>query len=105
MGSGTRTLFSQTVGRRLDADPVVQRSKGKATRRRSAGCEVRQRFLHLHELFMVSAAAGRCPWSVSVIREHVVIGQMKIGDDKPDTRSWRRAYGLALSIFAVEVVF
>jgi hypothetical protein len=53
---------------------------------------------------MVSAVAGRCPWSVSVIREHVVIGQMKIGDDKPDARSWRKAYGLALSIFAVEVV-
>jgi len=29
---------------------------------------------------------------------------MKIGDDKPDTRSWGKAYGLALSIFAVEVV-
>ena len=29
---------------------------------------------------------------------------MKIGDDKPDARSWRKAYGLALSIFAVEVV-
>jgi hypothetical protein len=29
---------------------------------------------------------------------------MKIGNDKPDTRSWRKAYGLALSIFAVEVV-
>ena len=53
---------------------------------------------------MVSAIAGRCPWSVSVICEHVVIGQMKIGDDKPDTRSWRKAYGLALSIFVVEVV-
>ena len=29
---------------------------------------------------------------------------MKIGDSKADTRSWRRAYGLALSLFAVEVV-
>ncbi len=29
---------------------------------------------------------------------------MKIGDDKPDTCSWRKAYGLALSVFAVEVV-
>jgi len=29
---------------------------------------------------------------------------MKTGEDKPDTRSWRKAYGLALSIFAVEVV-
>src|SRR6266446_7660775 len=104
MGSGTRTLFSQTVGRRLDADLVVQRSKGKATRRRSAGCEVRQRFLHLHELFMVSAVAGRCPGSLSVICEHVVIGQMNVRDSNPDARSWRKAYGLALSIFAVEVV-
>jgi hypothetical protein len=25
-------------------------------------------------------------------------------DTNPDARSWRRAYGLALSIFAVEVV-
>src|SRR6266436_1143573 len=103
MGSGTRTLFSQAVGRRLDADPVVQRSKGKAARWRSAGCEVRQRFLHLHELFMVSAVAGRCPWSVSVIREHVVIGKMNARDSNPNTRSWRKVYGLALSLFAVEV--
>jgi hypothetical protein len=25
-------------------------------------------------------------------------------DSKPDTRSWRKAYGLSLSLFAVEVV-
>ena len=53
---------------------------------------------------MVSAVAGRCPRSVSVIREHVVIGKMNLGDDKPDARSWRKAYGLALSLFAVEVM-
>jgi hypothetical protein len=29
---------------------------------------------------------------------------MNVGDDKPDERSWRKAYGLALSLFAVEVV-
>ena len=30
---------------------------------------------------------------------------MNLGDDKPDARSWGRAYSLALSLFAVEVVF
>jgi len=29
---------------------------------------------------------------------------MNVGDDKPDARSWCKAYGLALSLFAVEVV-
>jgi hypothetical protein len=29
---------------------------------------------------------------------------MNVSDDKPDERSWRKAYGLALSLFAVEVV-
>jgi hypothetical protein len=29
---------------------------------------------------------------------------MKRDDNKPDARSWRKAYGLALSLFAVEVV-
>jgi hypothetical protein len=29
---------------------------------------------------------------------------MKMGDHKPDARSWRKAYGLALSLFAVEVL-
>ena len=29
---------------------------------------------------------------------------MNVGDDKADARSWRKAYGLALSLFAVEVV-
>ena len=53
---------------------------------------------------MVSAIAGRCPGSVSLVREHVVIGKMNAGDDKADARSWRKAYGLALSLFAVEVV-
>lgn len=30
---------------------------------------------------------------------------MSASDDKADARSWRKAYGLALSFFAVEVVF
>jgi hypothetical protein len=29
---------------------------------------------------------------------------MNVGDDNPDARSWSKAYGLALSLFAVEVV-
>ena len=53
---------------------------------------------------MVPAVAGRCPGSVSVIREHVVIRKMNRGDSDPDARWWRKAYGLALSVFAVEVV-
>jgi hypothetical protein len=28
---------------------------------------------------------------------------MNARDDNPDARSWRKAYGLALSLFAVEV--
>ena len=28
---------------------------------------------------------------------------MNAADDKPDARSWRKAYGLTLSLFAVEV--
>jgi hypothetical protein len=29
---------------------------------------------------------------------------MNLGDDWQDTRSWRKAYSLTLSLFAVEVV-
>jgi hypothetical protein len=29
---------------------------------------------------------------------------MNTGDQKADTTDWRKAYGLALSIFAVEIV-
>jgi hypothetical protein len=29
---------------------------------------------------------------------------MNAGDDKPEARSWRKAYALTLSLFAVEVV-
>ncbi len=29
---------------------------------------------------------------------------MKMGNTEPDARSWRKAYCLALSLFAVEVV-
>ena len=53
---------------------------------------------------MVSAVAGRRPRGVSVIREYVVIGKMNTRDSNPDARSWRKAYGMALSLFAVEVV-
>src|SRR6188472_1248731 len=88
----------------MDTDPVVQRSKGKTTRRRSAGCEIRQRFLCLHQLFVVSAVARRSAGSLSLIREHVVIGKMSARVDNADARSWRKAYGLSLSLFAVEVV-
>jgi hypothetical protein len=30
---------------------------------------------------------------------------MNTGADKPDAHSWRKAYGLALCLFAVEVAF
>src|SRR5204863_64597 len=92
------------MGPRLDTDPVVQRSKGKTTRWRPAGCEVRQRFLCLYQLFLVSAVAGRSPGSLSLIRKHVVVGKMSARDDNADARSWRKAYGLTLSLFAVEVM-
>jgi hypothetical protein len=29
---------------------------------------------------------------------------MNAADDKPDARSWRKSYSVALSLFAVEVV-
>jgi hypothetical protein len=29
---------------------------------------------------------------------------MNLSNNKPDARSWRKAYGLSLSLFAVEVV-
>src|SRR5215470_17866589 len=88
----------------MDTNPVVQRSKRKTTRWRPACCEVRQRFLYLHQLFLVSSVTRWCPGSLSLVCKHVVVGQMSVGDDNPDARSWRKAYGLTLSLFAVEVV-
>src|SRR5215813_13888851 len=88
----------------LHRDPVVQRSKRKTTRRRPAGCKVRQRFLYLHQLFLVSPVAGRSPGSLPLIRKYVVVRKMNARNDNPDAHSWRKAYGLALSLFAVEVV-
>src|SRR5262245_38070130 len=88
----------------LHTDPLVQRSERKTTRRRSAGCEVRQRFLYLHQLFLVSAVAGWSSRSLSLVRKHVVVRKMSALNDNPDARSWRKAYGLTLSLFAVEVV-
>src|SRR5262249_22661239 len=88
----------------LHRDPVVQRSKRKTTRWWPAGCKVRQRFLYLHQLFLVSAVACRSPGSLSLVRKHVVVRAMSARNDTPDTRSWRKAYGLTLSLFAVEVV-
>src|SRR6516162_10850622 len=91
------------MGYGLDTDSVVQRPKRKTTRRRSAGCEVRQRFLYLHQLFLVSAVAGRSPRCLSLVRKHVVVRKMSSRAANPDARSWRKAYGLTLSLFAVEV--
>ena len=53
---------------------------------------------------MVSAVAGRCTGGLSLIRKHVVAGKMNAQDANPDARYWRKAYGLALLILAVEVV-
>src|SRR5215831_18704167 len=87
----------------LHGDPVVQRSKRKTTRWWSAGCKVRQRFLYLHQLFLVSTAAGWSPGILSLIREYAVIGKMSTRDDNANGYSWRKAYGLTLSLFALEV--
>src|SRR6516162_6707853 len=92
------------MGYGLDTDSVVQRPKRKTTRRRSAGCEVRQRFLYLHQLFLVSAVAGRSPRRLSIVCKHVVVRKMNARNDNADARSWRKAYGLTLSLFAVQVV-
>src|SRR4030095_12697796 len=92
------------MGPHLDAYPVMQRSKRKATRWRFAGCKIWQRFFYLHELLLVPAIARRRFGSISIVREHVVTGKMNAGGYKADARSWRKAYGLALSLFAVEVV-
>src|SRR4029079_3906249 len=91
------------MGSRLDTHPVVQRSNGKTTRRRPAGREIRQRFLCLHQLFLVPAVASRSSGSLSLIREHVVVREMSARDDKQDARSWRKAYSVSLSIFVLEV--
>src|SRR5215475_2310059 len=88
----------------LHTDPFMQRSKGKTTRWRFVSCEVRQRLLYLYELLLVSTVAGRSSGSLSLIREHVVVGKMNAQDDNADARSWRKAYSLALSLFAVEVM-
>src|SRR6476646_2642927 len=88
----------------LHTNPVVQRFKRKTTRRRSAGCEVRKRFFYLHQLFLVSAVAGRSSGGLSLVRIHVVVRRMSEPNDNPDARSWQKAYGLTLSLFAVEVV-
>ena len=92
------------MGLRLYRDHFIQLSKTKATRWRSVGCEARQRLLYLHQLFLVSAIARRRAGSVSFIREHVVIGKMNVTESESDGRSWRKAYSLVLSLFAVEVV-
>src|SRR5215468_6438971 len=91
------------MGSCLHRDSVVQRSKRKTSRWRSAGCKVRQRFLYLHQLFLVSTVAGWSPGIVSLVREYAVIRKMSARDDNPNARSWRKAYGLTLSLFAVEV--
>ena len=53
---------------------------------------------------MVSTVAGRSSGSLSLIREHVVVGKMNAQDDNAGARSWSKAYSLALSLFAVEVM-
>src|SRR6266436_7603362 len=87
----------------MDADSVVQRSERKAARWRPARGQVRQRFLYLHELFLVSTIAGRGTGGVPLVCQYGVARKMSMRDNEPDARSWRKAYGLALSLFVVEV--
>src|SRR5438045_9119723 len=101
MGPGTRTLFSYQVGSRVDTDPVVQRSEGKTTGWRSADCEVGQRFLYLHQVFLVPPVAGRSSGSLSPIREPVVVRKVRARVANAAMRSWWKASGLALPLCAV----
>src|SRR6059058_3639236 len=87
----------------MDADSVVQRSERKAARRRPARGEIRQRFLYLHELFLVSTIAGRRPGSLPLVCQYGVARKMSMRDNEPDARSWRKAYGLTFSQFVLEV--
>ncbi len=52
---------------------------------------------------MVSTVAGRFPRRLSLVRKLVVAGKLHEQEAKLDARFWPKAYGLALSIFAVEV--
>jgi len=52
---------------------------------------------------VVSTIAGLRSGRVPLVREYGVAGKMSMRDKEPDARSWRKAYGLALSLFAVEV--
>ena len=54
LGPGTRSLFSRSMGRRLDADSLQQRSGRAAARRRSARHALRKRLVRLHRLLLVS---------------------------------------------------
>jgi len=52
-------------------------------------------------VYTVIPGLGNCrPASPELIdySRHAVIRKMNVGDDKPDERSWRKAYGLALSL-------
>src|SRR6266850_6581107 len=93
------------MGCRLDPDSLEQRPERKTARWRFAGGEAGPRLFHLHELFVVPTVAGRRSWSVSAFCQYGVTGQMKMREDGagPDGFSWRKAYGLALALFALEV--
>src|SRR5436190_20070229 len=91
------------MGSRLDADSVMQRSERKAARWRPARGEVRQRLFYLYELFLVSAVTGRRFGGVPLVCQYGVARKMSMRDTEPDARFWRKAYGLALSLFVLEV--
>src|ERR1700750_819652 len=93
------------MGRCVDTDSFLQRSRRKTARRRSARREIRQRLFHLHRLRILPPAPCRRSRSLPPLREHGFVARRKMSlhEHPPFFASWRKAYWFAVVLFAVEV--
>src|SRR4051812_33986675 len=106
------------MGPGMEADPIVPRSERETAGWGFIGREIGRRIFHVHGLCVVSTIAGRSSGRLSVIREYGVArckmsmpndtDARSVGEDAVEPSkaggSWRRAYALALALFAVEVI-
>src|SRR5229473_253415 len=93
------------MGRGLDADLVVQRSRRETARWRIARGEIRQRLFCLHRPRVVPAVTGRRLRRLSSLRQHGLSprSEMTEHDRPPFFATWSKAYWFAIALFALEV--
>src|ERR1700704_2715572 len=94
------------MGSAMDPNSFIERSRREAARWRVAHRQIGQGVLRLHGLLLVPAITRRRARCLSVVCQPGFTARIEMtenNDRAPLFGNWRRAYWVALGLFALEV--